>query len=602
MAKYTLFAKGGNVKGQKKLKDGNYASHKVSLEQDGKSKKNFVAYVNEGDDRTANFYDMTGKFVMDMKVSDGGKLVSEGKMKKIMDYEVPKENVKVRNVSLKDMNYSELRQYIQDKYIDEIKNAEFYFNIYEIGDLIEFVDDSIRDQHKKIFEENADYLESNLEKKTGLKVDGWELQDEEGNELKEVDSGNTYNWSYLGGADFNWRTYESSDGEKYYLMALIHMGGDIRGNYGDAFIFEGDSKDEVFEKFYSLLRGGGHVYLQFKDGSSVSFDSQQDSDVWYFEQHERNDEPVTGLAKKYLEDFESFGSWDGDEFLERTIEEFHQGKKVHSYERGGTFEVGRFYKNKEGNVYRYLGSKYFMGQDGQYKKLEVDDFYRDGGIMAKGGQLNIHDKDFKGDFTIEWDVKGLGSKANISEEDFEYEYETGAFSNSYAQKCFDEIKSKVKPKSWSIKDWSFAGRSNGWFVLICDGNEDYPVSGYGDDVTDSQMDKMNSIVDKYKKNYTKELEEFYSKEKKEDGGKMARGGVLSHGFKTGDKILNDYLGYAIVKNTDGVSVVNPNSGSRFVISLDDSKMGGARKMIKMSEKQQIDAAIDYIDTLEPLND
>jgi hypothetical protein len=385
-------------------------------------------------------------------------------------------------------------------------------------------------------------------------------------------------------------------------MALIHMGGDIRGNYGDAFIFEGDSKDEVFEKFYSLLRGGGHVYLQFKDGSSVSFDSQQDSDVWYFEQHERNDEPVTGLAKKYLEDFESFGSWDGDEFLERTIEEFHQGKKVHSYERGGTFEVGRFYKNKEGNVYRYLGSKYFMGQDGQYKKLEVDDFYRDGGIMAKGGQLNIHDKDFKGDFTIEWDVKGLGSKANISEEDFEYEYETGAFSNSYAQKCFDEIKSKVKPKSWSIKDWSFAGRSNGWFVLICDGNEDYPVSGYGDDVTDSQMDKMNSIVDKYKKNYTKELEEFYSKEKKEDGGKMARGGVLSHGFKTGDKILNDYLGYAIVKNTDGVSVVNPNSGSRFVISLDDSKMGGARKMIKMSEKQQIDAAIDYIDTLEPLND
>jgi hypothetical protein len=83
---------------------------------------------------------------------------------------------------------------------------------------------------------------------------------------------------------------------------------------------------------------------------------------------------------------------------------------------------------------------------------------------------------------------------------------------------------------------------------------------------------------------------------------MARGGVLSHGFKTGDKILNDYLGYAIVKNTDGVSVVNPNSGSRFVISLDDSKMGGARKMIKMSEKQQIDAAIDYIDTLEPLND
>lgn len=340
MAKYTLFAKGGKVQGQKKLKDGNYASHKVSLEKDGKTKKYFVAYVNEGDDRTANFYDMAGKFVMDMKVSDGGKLVSEGKMKKVMDYEVPKENVKARDVSLKDMNYSELRQYIQDKYIDNLKDAEFYFNIYETGDSIEFVDESIRDQHKNIFEDNADYLEKDFEKKTGLKIDGFEILDDDGNELEEVTSGNTYNWGYLGGADFNYRVYKTSDGEKYYLMALIHMGGDIRGNYGDAFIFEGDSEDEVLMKFQGLLSGGGYIHLRFKDGSSVSFDSQQDSDVWYFEQHERNDEPVTGLAKQYLDDFESFGSWDGDGFLEATVEEFHQGKRVHSYDEGGESDYG----------------------------------------------------------------------------------------------------------------------------------------------------------------------------------------------------------------------------------------------------------------------
>lgn len=340
MAKYTLFAKGGKVQGQKKLKDGNYASHKVSLEKDGKTKKYFVAYVNEGDDRTANFYDMAGKFVMDMKVSDGGKLVSEGKMKKVMDYEVPKENVKARDVSLKDMNYSELRQYIQDKYIDNLKDAEFYFNIYETGDSIEFVDESIRDQHKNIFEDNADYLEKDFEKKTGLKIDGFEILDDDGNELEEVTSGNTYNWGYLGGADFNYRVYKTSDGEKYYLMALIHMGGDIRGNYGDAFIFEGDSEDEVLMKFQGLLSGGGYIHFRFKDGSSVSFDSQQDSDVWYFEQHERNDEPVTGLAKQYLDDFESFGSWDGDGFLEATVEEFHQGKRVHSYDEGGESDYG----------------------------------------------------------------------------------------------------------------------------------------------------------------------------------------------------------------------------------------------------------------------
>jgi hypothetical protein len=49
--------------------------------------------------------------------------------------------------------------------------------------------------------------------------------------------------------------------------------------------------------------------------------------------------------------------------------------------RGGVFEVGRFYKAKDGKNYRFLGSKYFMGVDGQYKKLEVDDFY------AKGGKI-----------------------------------------------------------------------------------------------------------------------------------------------------------------------------------------------------------------------
>ena len=531
MAKYTLFAKGGKVQGQKKLKDGNYASHKVSLEKDGKTKKYFVAYVNEGDDRTANFYDMTGNFVMDMKVSDGGKLVSEGKMKKVMDYEVPKENVKVRDVSLKDMNYSELREYIQDKYIDNLKDAEFYFNIYETGDSIEFVDDSIRDQHKEVFEQNADYLEVNFEKKTGLKIDGFEMLDEDDNELEEVTSGNTYNWHYLGGADFNYRVYKTSDGEKYYLMALIHMGGDIRGNYGDAFVFEGDSEDEVLMKFQGLLSGGGYIHLRFKDGSSVSFDSQQDSDVWYFEQHERNDEPVTGLAKQYLDDFESFGSWDGDGFLEATVEEFHQGKRVHSYDEGGESDYGLMKDFEKNFAAAYAAQQ----QSKDYEPTYITGSTRSEETgkkkwwqFAKGGQLNIHNRDFKGDFTIEWDVKGLGSKANISEEDFEVEYETGSFSNSYGQKCFEEIKSKVKPKSWSIRDWSFAGRSNGWFVLICDGNEDYPISGYGDDVTDSQMDKMNSIVDKYKKNYTKELEEFYGKEKKEDGGDIeyAKGGGI----------------------------------------------------------------------------
>jgi hypothetical protein len=417
MSKYKLFAKGGSTQGTKKLKDGSYASHKVTLEENGKPQKRFVSYYDKDGVRFAKFYNMSGDFVKEMSLEDGSELVKSGKMKKVMDYDVPKEAPAKSDSAVKDMNVSEMRTYIQDKYIGKITKAEFYFLLHETGDEIEFVGESIRDQHIKIFEDNADYLEKDFEKKTGLKIDGWEMQDEDGNELNEVTAGNTYNYAYLGGADFNYRVYESPGKEKYYLFALPHMGGDIRGNYGDGFIFEGDDQDEVLTKFQGLLSGSAAIYLQFKGGDSLKFYSEQDSDVWYFRIDEDGD--VKGIAKEYLNDFESFGSWQGDEFLEKTVEEFHEGKRVHAYE---------------------------------------------------------------------------------------------------------------------------------------------------------------------------------------DGGEMARGGVTQHGFQKGDTIVNDYLGYAIVKNKEDVYVVNPNSGSRFDISLDDSKMSGSRNKIKMTEKQKIEAAMEYIDQSKPIED
>ena len=60
--------------------------------------------------------------------------------------------------------------------------------------------------------------------------------------------------------------------------------------------------------------------------------------------------------------------------------------------RGGVFEVGRFYKAKDGKNYRFLGSKYFMGVDGQYKKLEVDDFYAKGGKTHEQGYDDREDE------------------------------------------------------------------------------------------------------------------------------------------------------------------------------------------------------------------
>lgn len=384
MAKYKLFAKGGSTQGTKKLKDGSYASHKVTLEENGKPQKRFVSYYDKDGERFAKFYNMAGDFVKEMSLEDASPLVSSGKIKKVMDYDVPKETPAKSEKSLKDMNVSEMRTYIQEKYIDKIKKAEFYFLIHETGDEIEFVGDSIRDQHIKIFEDNADYLEKDFEKKTGLKIDGWEMQDEDGNELNEVDAGNTYNWSYLGGADFNYRVYESPDAEKFYLMALVHMGGDIRGNYGDAFIFEGDSQDEVIQKFHGLLSGSAAIYLQFKGGDSLKFYSEQDSDVWYFRIDEDGD--VKGIAKEYLNDFESFGGWQGDEFLEATVEEVNEGKRVHAYAKGGKVLTRKYLQSRARNVFTFGygmpkvdmygtkgGTEYFVMPNGDvYKKQKED--------------------------------------------------------------------------------------------------------------------------------------------------------------------------------------------------------------------------------------
>jgi hypothetical protein len=83
----------------------------------------------------------------------------------------------------------------------------------------------------------------------------------------------------------------------------------------------------LFYRFYEgFISGGASIYIKFKDGSEIAFDSEQDSDVFYFRVNEVF-EP-TGMAQKYLEDFEKFDSWQGDEFLEETIDVFLMRKGV----------------------------------------------------------------------------------------------------------------------------------------------------------------------------------------------------------------------------------------------------------------------------------
>lgn len=103
----------------------------------------------------------------------------------------------------------------------------------------------------------------------------------------EIYGENTYNEFYLGP---NWQ-YGILKGKsgKYYGIATPHMGGDIRGGYGESYFFELDTKDveSVWDYFLQFFRGdilGGfpEIVIDFKDGSSISFNGVQDSDIPYY--------------------------------------------------------------------------------------------------------------------------------------------------------------------------------------------------------------------------------------------------------------------------------------------------------------------------------
>lgn len=137
--------------------------------------------------------------------------------------------------------------------------------------------------------------------------------------------------------------------------------------------------------------------------------------------------------------------------------------------------------------------------------VQFDNFINENKLneRAKDSEFNKHLGDFQGtgtDFTIEWNVKDPNFD-DIPKDIAEYEVETGAFVNKYSDEMFKKMKKKIKTKQWSISDWSFAGRMSGWWVLLCEGNEKY--------VTENQLDKLQSIIDDYWKNFNKELKKFY---------------------------------------------------------------------------------------------
>jgi hypothetical protein len=105
--------------------------------------------------------------------------------------------------------------------------------------------------------------------------------------------------------------------------------------------------------------------------------------------------------------------------------------------------------------------------------------------------FNRHKRDFHCDFTIEFDVKfPTLPLTEAHEELLQYEWEDGFYTNYHSEQCFEKIMESDYP---FITDWSFAGRSNGWWVLVCEGDESK--------VRASSLRRIERIVEEYFKSY-----------------------------------------------------------------------------------------------------
>ena len=172
---------------------------------------------------------------------------------------------------------------------DEVKKITYLYNFYESGDQFEFnKDDPVKFLEKYLKDMDfipveRDWDEDDDSKGTLKKKFGYDLS-----ECEEVDSGNTYNFTWLFPADINSRIYENMETGKVLLSSRIHLGGDIRGSYSiESYIKEFDDKDDASYTLNAEVIGGATtLIIEFKDGSSVTLDGEQGIDIDRFEIYE----------------------------------------------------------------------------------------------------------------------------------------------------------------------------------------------------------------------------------------------------------------------------------------------------------------------------
>ena len=248
------------------------------------------------------------------------------------------------------MTRLQLEEYITKNYLPTISSAEFTYSFTETGFSYDLIGNRELNETKLMnyYKNQSDFTESSLAENSQYRINDWDMveiiQDPETDEIIEerelelINSDNTYNFSYLGLIDLNWRVYYDENAEKYFYVIHPHLGGDIRGNYGEAIILSGEDKDDLFYRYYYEFIGGlATISISFTDGSQLIFDSEQDSDVFRFYFLEENSTINGKIAQKFVDDFNKFTMPSGDEFLIQVIEEYRI-EKGEKFIRGGSVD------------------------------------------------------------------------------------------------------------------------------------------------------------------------------------------------------------------------------------------------------------------------
>jgi len=233
-----------------------------------------------------------------------------------------------------------------DTWGDHVTNVSSELILSELGATLNLSDFSdARETLITVLKEEASFVEddeqdknANLSEENGMSVDPGE---------------NTYNWSYLG-PDLQYGIQEGSD-SLYYGVIIPHMGGDVRGNYGANLYFELDSnddKDSAWEEFalkvMEMISGSVITTVTFDDGSSVTFDGENDADIPYYTDDYQIDGADDSLANIFAEEamlrkkgLDRDGFIDNADMSSEEIPEIDPEKYMHKIreEEGGQLDM-----------------------------------------------------------------------------------------------------------------------------------------------------------------------------------------------------------------------------------------------------------------------